>query len=276
MKKTIKILIITLISFWLFSCGKIEVTNNSINNKRIEVSDYTIDSLQDACLMASLKAEQSVVAIVERGTLKSSLGSAVVIKRVAYSNNEIVDDNSDEITSYEYYCVTNYHVIKEKLVIGYIIYLSDKVDDPKYRIDNAEVVERNKDLDLAIIRFSSTLYLPTAQILNSSSLMKGQIVIAVGTPFSLEFFNTVTQGIISHPYRYSEKDGIGGYYIQHDASINPGNSGGGLFNLEGKLIGINTWRYVDDETYVYNMGFAIPSSVLYSYYSNYIDNYESN
>ena len=105
-------------------------------------------------------------------------------------------------------------------------------------------------------------------------IKKGQIVIAVGTPMDLDFFNSISQGVISHPYRYTEVDEIHGYFIQHDATINPGNSGGGLFNLEGKLVGINTWKLNSDNEYVTGMGFAIPSSVIYTHYSEYIQSYK--
>ena len=96
---------------------------------------------------------------------------------------------------------------------------------------------------------------------------------AIGTPMDLDFFNSVTYGIISHPYRYAEVDNVYGYYIQHDATINPGNSGGGLFNLEGKLIGINCWKLNSSDHFVAGMGFAIPSSVIYTHYGKYIQSY---
>jgi serine protease Do len=74
-------------------------------------------------------------------------------------------------------------------------------------------------------------------------------------------------GIISAPLRYMADDtdndntvDFYGEYIQHDVAINPGNSGGGLFNLEGKLIGINTLKLVDST--IEGMGFAIPINII--------------
>ena len=274
MKRIYNVLLLMLLSVLLISCSaRVEATNNTINNKKIEVEDYTISDLQDASIIASLKAEQSVVALIDSGITTSSLGSAVVINRTPYSNDEIVSDDSDNITKYVYYCVTNYHVIKNRTTISYIIYLKDNTDDYKNQVTNVEVVEKDPNLDLAIIKFESTMYIPIASVKSSNNLKKGQFVVAIGTPISLELFNTVSFGVIAHPLRLTSLNDYTSYFIQHDASINPGNSGGGLFDIEGNLIGINTWRYVDDENMVSNLCFAIPSSIIYTKYSIYFGDY---
>lgn len=76
-------------------------------------------------------------------------------------------------------------------------------------------------------------------------------MIAIGNPFGLE--QTVTAGIVSAKGRVI---GAGPYdnFIQTDASINPGNSGGPLFNMEGKVVGINTAIVAQGQ----GIGFAIP------------------
>mgnify|MGYP003571358440 CR=1 FL=1 len=273
MKKIINVILLVVFCIFITSCGEIAATNNTINNKRIEVEDYTISDLQDACIIASSKAEQSVVAILDQGVTSSSLGSAVVIKRVAYNNNEVVSDDSEIITKYVYCCVTNYHVIKGKTTVSYTIYLSDNTEDYKNQVSNVKVLETNSILDLAIIQFETTTYIPVATVKNSNTLKKGQLVVAIGTPISLELFNTASLGIISHPLRYTSLNEEMNYFIQHDAAINPGNSGGGLFDIEGNLIGINTWRYIDSKNEVTNLSFAIPSSIIYTNYSSYIDSY---
>jgi serine protease Do len=85
----------------------------------------------------------------------------------------------------------------------------------------------------------------------------GEWVIAIGNPFGLE--QTVTAGIVSAKGRVI---GAGPYdnFIQTDASINPGNSGGPLFNMEGKVIGVNTAIVAQGQ----GIGFAIPISMAKS------------
>ena len=88
---------------------------------------------------------------------------------------------------------------------------------------------------------------------DSSDLMIGETVIAIGNPFG--FSNTVTTGVISAVNRSVRTDDrVYNDFIQTDASINPGNSGGPLLNINGELIGINTAIYAKAE----GIGFAIP------------------
>nr|MBP9944358.1 PDZ domain-containing protein [Desulfomicrobium sp.] len=88
---------------------------------------------------------------------------------------------------------------------------------------------------------------------DSSDMMIGETVIAIGNPFG--FGNTVTTGVVSALERTIEtKQGTFTDFIQTDAAINPGNSGGPLMNLAGELVGINTAIYAEAE----GIGFAIP------------------
>ncbi len=86
-----------------------------------------------------------------------------------------------------------------------------------------------------------------ANLGESSKVMLGQPVMAVGTPYGLS--RTVTAGIVSNTDRFFDETDIEGYetgwfnnWIQTDAAINPGNSGGPLIDLRGQVIGINTRR----------------------------------
>lgn len=269
MKKVLLCILTFVISLSLASCFNTEkAANNSVNTKVVSVEDFTIDDFEDALTIASEKACSSVVALVDAELISASLGSAVVLNRIAYNGSEIVSDDAPNITSYKYYAVTNYHVIDSVVRTILRVYMADNTSETGYQSTNVEVVEFNSDMDLAIISFTTNIYIVPATIAPSKELKKGQIVLAVGTPLGLENFNTVTQGIISHPYRLNIKDN--NYYIQHDAVINPGNSGGGLFNIEGKLIGINTSRVVDTKEYVYGISYAIPTDKIIDLYSSYI------
>src|SRR5258708_40012263 len=88
-----------------------------------------------------------------------------------------------------------------------------------------------------------------AELGDSSSLVPGQNVMAIGTPFGLA--RTMTLGVVSNNERtfYPERMNIDGYetgdfanWIQMDTPINPGNSGGPLVDMTGKVVGINTRR----------------------------------
>jgi serine protease Do len=115
----------------------------------------------------------------------------------------------------------------------------------------AKVIGKDAKTDLALIKIKQSESLPVAEIGDSDKLRVGDWVLAIGNPFGLE--QTVTAGIVSAKGRVI---GAGPYdnFIQTDASINPGNSGGPLFNMEGKVIGINTAIVAQGQ----GIGFAIP------------------
>ena len=255
--KKIKIFLLLLIMLSLTSCGVVNREyNNSINNKVIHVEDYTIDEFQDAIVIATEKAEQSCISIVDTGYVGTSLGSAVIIKRVCYNGTEIVD-SVEKATKFEYFAITNRHVV-EGVNRKVSAYLKENVTDDKYVTSNVEILHKSEIEDLALIKFSSHIQLEPCTINRSLNLKKGQIVLAVGSPHSLEYYNTVTMGIISHPNRIIAEDNKKVNYVQHDAALNPGNSGGGLFDINGQLIGINTARIEDKDDYIFGISLAIP------------------
>ena len=141
------------------------------------------------------------------------------------------------------YIVTNNHVIEN----------ADKI---KVKLKNgkefdAELVGRDPNTDIALIRVKPVNGLPVVGLGNSDALKVGQWVVAIGNPFGLE--HTITAGIVSAKGRAI---GSGPYddYIQTDASINPGNSGGPLINMKGEVVGINTAIIASGQ----GIGFAIP------------------
>ncbi len=101
----------------------------------------------------------------------------------------------------------------------------------------AEIIGRDPKTDLALLKIDAGEPIPSATMGDSEKLRVGDWVLAIGNPFGLQ--HTVTSGIVSAKGRII---GAGPYddFIQTDASINPGNSGGPLFNMEGKIVGINT------------------------------------
>ncbi len=143
----------------------------------------------------------------------------------------------------EGFIVTNNHVIEGADEIRVIL-----KDEKEYE---AEIVGRDPNTDLALIKIKPGKDFPVMPLGDSDALRVGQWVVAIGSPFGLE--QTVTAGIVSAKGRVI---GSGPYddFIQTDASINPGNSGGPLLNMRGEVVGINTAIIASGQ----GIGFAIP------------------
>lgn len=120
----------------------------------------------------------------------------------------------------------------------------------------AQVIWADNNMDLAMLKVEPKQPLPAAKLGDSDKLRIGEMAIAIGNPFAIEFHGTVTAGYISGLNRNlsaggdTEMDNL----IQTDASINQGNSGGPLLNAKGEVIGINTMKITAGE----GMGFSIP------------------
>lgn len=122
----------------------------------------------------------------------------------------------------------------------------------------ATVVGRDPDTDLALLKVETDVTLPYVEFADSDEVRVGDPAVAIGSPFGLG--GTVTAGIVSANNRVI---GAGRYddFLQIDAPINRGNSGGPTFNLEGKVIGVNTAIHSPTGGNV-GIGFAIPSNLV--------------
>jgi len=121
----------------------------------------------------------------------------------------------------------------------------------------AKVIGKDPYMDLAVLQIESDEKFQPVTFGDSDKARVGDWVMAIGNPFG--FGGTVTAGIISSRNR---DIGLTRYddFIQTDASINQGNSGGPLFNLNGKLVGINTAIVAPGQSGSIGIGFAIPSN----------------
>ena len=110
--------------------------------------------------------------------------------------------------------------------------------------------------DVALLKIEAN-ELPAVKIGKSTDLKVGEWVVAIGSPFQLNF--SVTAGIVSAKGRSIPNGSDSSYvpFIQTDVAINPGNSGGPLFNLEGEVVGINSQIYTRSGGYM-GVSFAIP------------------
>lgn len=150
------------------------------------------------------------------------------------------------------YILTNNHVVENSQSII--------VRDTSGAKHTATLVGTDPDSDIAVVSIDAEL--PLIPLGDSSKLVVGQTVVAIGSPFGLE--HTVTSGVVSAlgrslPDFTTDKDGSYPLVdvIQTDAAINPGNSGGALVDRSGKLIGINTAIYSESGASG-GIGFAIP------------------
>ena len=124
----------------------------------------------------------------------------------------------------------------------------------------AELVGRDETGDIALLRVKSDKPLPVVEFGDSNASRVGDWVLAIGNPFGLG--GTVTAGIVSARSR-DIRQGPYDDFIQTDAAINKGNSGGPLFNMDGKVIGINTAIFSESGGSV-GIGFSIPSNMAKS------------
>jgi len=154
------------------------------------------------------------------------------------------------------YIVTNKHVVADENA-RYTVLLNNGAQK------QAEVVYRDKDIDLAILKIAGSGY-PFVKLGNSDELRLGQSVFAIGNALG-EYNNSVSVGIISGVNRNIEAlsgnqlEKLNGV-IQTDAAINPGNSGGPLVNLKGEVVGVNVAMRQGAE----NISFAIPINAIKS------------
>ncbi len=153
------------------------------------------------------------------------------------------------IISSDGYVITNSHVIKDAESIK--VTLSDK------RELVAKLIGTDKDSDIALLKIDAK-DLPALELGDSSTLKVGQWVYAIGAPFGLDY--TATQGIVSALSRHLP-DGNYVPFIQTDVAVNPGNSGGPLFDLNGKVIGVNSMIYSRSGGFM-GVSFSIPSNLV--------------
>jgi serine protease Do len=166
-----------------------------------------------------------------------------------YTNPKAVSLGSGFIVDEEGYIVTNSHVVENADKINIKLHDNTELE--------AKLVGTDKKTDLALLKVQSDKKLSFAVFGDDQAARIGDWVIAIGNPFGLG--HSVTKGIVSSKARdLDSENGIVNNYVQTDAPINRGNSGGPLFDLNGKVIGVNTSIYSSSGSSA-GVGFAIPS-----------------
>jgi len=155
------------------------------------------------------------------------------------------------VISADGYILTNHHVVDNADEIE--VQLADR---SQY---SATVIGSDRLSDLALLKIEAD-NLPTLDFADPDNLKVGAWVLAIGSPFGLDY--SVTAGIVSAIGRSLPTADSTNYvpFIQTDVAINPGNSGGPLFNLDGEVVGINSQIYSRSGGSI-GLSFAIPVSV---------------
>lgn len=155
------------------------------------------------------------------------------------------------VISKDGYILTNHHVVDgaDEIVVRF----SDR------REFTADIVGTDRRSDLALLKIEAR-DLPVLKFAEPDKLKVGAWVLAIGSPFGLDYSASV--GIVSAIGRSIPTEKGENYvpFIQTDVAINPGNSGGPLFNLEGEVVGINSQIYSRSGGSI-GLSFAIPASV---------------
>ena len=199
------------------------------------------------------------ISVTEKSLERAGVGTGIIFRR-------------DEVAKgYNYYVITNYHVIDQNEALK--VYLGDRDEE----ID-AVAIATDSDLDIAVLRFTYSGLINVARLGSIDDVKVGDFIIALGNAEGYDYYGSATFGMVSYVNRSLR--GESAIYIQHDAAINPGNSGGPLFNLKGEVIGINTIKLADTD--IDNMGFSITIDVVKDFLTksniefNIEDNYNNN
>ncbi|MEG2371276.1 MAG: trypsin-like peptidase domain-containing protein [Hydrogenoanaerobacterium sp.] len=194
------------------------------------------------------KVQPSVVGIV--AYLPAVQGNTLY----GFSNGSTMQmsEGSGIIMSSDGYIITNAHVVEGATGMKVVLNNNEEYE--------AHLVGIDSSTDLAVINISAKNLTP-AEFGDSTKLMVGEDVVAIGNPGGLEFANSLTKGVVSGINRPMKRaDGTAASYtmncIQTDAAINPGNSGGALVNEYGQVVGINSSKI--SATSYEGWGFAIP------------------
>ena len=166
------------------------------------------------------------------------------------------------------YILTNNHVVKDASKIRVNV-----KDGKEYQ---ARVIAGDELSDIAVIKIEGDKDFPFAKIGDAKAMKVGDWVIAIGSPFGLE--QTVTAGIVSAIGRVfesiesaEEQAMLFNDYLQTDAAINPGNSGGPLVNMNGEVVGINSFINTPSRANA-GVGFAVPSHIFVDVYNQILEN----
>ncbi len=181
--------------------------------------------------------------------------AALVIGRLSSIGSGVIVDPDG-------YILTNAHTLRDAQRVQVVLPspvggASPATLSPRGSTMDARIVGLSREIDLAVLKIKAK-GLPALPIGKYSNLRQGEMVFAFGSPGGLQ--NSVTMGVVSAVARQPDPDSPM-VFIQTDAPINPGNSGGPLVDVDGELVGINTFILTQSGGNE-GLGFALPSGVV--------------
>ena len=205
----------------------------------VNISGYDLDIVPS---QVAAKVIPSVVCIQNYQQSQSQLPFAQTLS--GEEQLTLAAEGSGIVYTEDGYIITNAHVVENSSLLKVVLNNEE--------VYEAKLIGSDADTDLALLKIEATGLTPI-EIGDYDALAVGDFVMAVGNPGGMEFSSSVTFGIVSAKDRPMDIDG--GYTmntIQTDAAINPG---GALVNMDGKLVGINSAKYV--ATGYEGLGFSI-------------------
>ncbi len=217
----------------------------------------TLTQFNDALENLAAKVSPAVVQILVTGFgplhEENRSETALIVRQHAVGSGVIVDSDG--------YIMTNAHVVEGAQRIRIALPLPGDSGRPvpvgKRHILEARLIGVHKETDLALLKIDEK-DLPTLTLLSQQRPRVGQLVFAIGSPEGLQ--NSVTMGVVSAVARQPDPEKPL-TYIQTDAPINPGNSGGPLVDMNGSVVGINTF-ILSTGGGSEGLGFAIPARIV--------------
>ena len=205
------------------------------------------------------RVRPSVVQIYSTGYAASEESDATTASLLSKQHST----GSGIILTEDGYIVTNAHVVKGARRIQVRLPSRSEASgrnvtlQPEGKLIDAKLVGLDRDIDVAVVKIDHT-GLPFLAFGDSNRIHQGELVMAFGSPLGLE--SSVSMGVVSSVARALHPDDMM-VYIQTDAPINPGNSGGPLVDMNGSVIGINTF-ILSSGGGSEGLGFAIPARIV--------------
>ena len=256
----------------------------SSSGNRLEIHNTAPSTVTDYGSINSYEVAQTVASIVMPANyeLTVELQYSYSVRGMWGSEqrtSEATNHGTGFVVNEDGYMLTNAHVItlEDDDLFENFSYISRKVyanvADSTVMLQ-CEVIAYDEQLDLALLKIMSegttqsgqsyslsddfvyaTFFDYSADFSEGASLYYGETAIAIGNANGYGI--SVTQGVVSAPYRiFDNDDGTTTKAVQTDATVNPGNSGGPLCNAYGAVIGVNTFKIIEEN--VENMNYAIP------------------
>ncbi len=245
-------------AFMLTGAACFLFTNVNVQAKTAPGSAVNAQELSQTIEDLATQVSPAIVQVFASGfRVNSEDGSSPgLVQRISSGGSGVILDG-------EGYIVTNAHVVEGAAQVEVALrgrggtHPQDSILKGQSRRVTATVAGMDQETDLAVLKIPGDS-LPHLVLANSDGVRQGQIVLAFGSPLGLE--NSITMGVVSATARQLKPEDPM-IYLQTDCPINPGSSGGPLVDLQGGVVGINTFIFSKSGGNE-GIGFAAPSNIV--------------